>query len=106
MEEAQPPEAVASARALGKRVALMKLTITNILKSLIGITASIAVVAAVVFAAAGGHADHPATEDRAGQVERQARGDREAVMTNSGPRFRTQEPYASTLPGGGDPREE
>jgi hypothetical protein len=84
----------------------MKSTIMNIVKSLAGIALSIVVVAAVVLAAAGGHADHAATEDHAGPVERQALAERETVMTNSGPRFRAQEPAASAWAGGVDPREE
>jgi hypothetical protein len=84
----------------------MKLTITNIVKWLVGIAASIAVATVFFLGAMGGHADHAATEDRAGPVERQALAERQAVMTNSGPRFRAQEPDASALAGGVDPREE
>jgi hypothetical protein len=80
--------------------------LATLVRSLVGITVSVAVAAAIVLAAVGGHADHSATEDRAGPVERHALAEREAVMTNSGPRFRAQEPRASALSGGADPREE
>lgn len=88
----------------------MNSKLMNIARAVLRASVAIAVAAVVAIAATGGHADHPATEDYAGPVEKRALSDRQAVMLNGGDgdvlRFRTAEPMEGATPGGADLRDE
>ena len=87
----------------------MKTTVLDLTRAVLRASVAIAVAAAVALAAIGGHADHAATEDYAGPVEKRALSDRQAILLNGAEgdvlRFRTLVPMGAT-PGGADPREE
>jgi hypothetical protein len=89
----------------------METKLLDLLQVVLRASVVVAIVATIAVAAMGGHADHPATEDYAGPVEKRALSDRQAILLDGGEgddvlRFRTLQPLEGATPGGADPREE